>query len=68
MWAEAARHHPLCRALRALVLSSHARPSCPLLLLQFAAADYAADVAWMAGRSPEEVVATLRRGAVGFAR
>lgn len=35
---------------------------------QFPPEDYADDLVWMAGRSPEEVVSILRRGSVGFAR
>ncbi|KAL4440679.1 hypothetical protein ABPG77_000388 [Micractinium sp. CCAP 211/92] len=36
--------------------------------LNFPPEDYAEDLVWMAGRSPEEVVSILRKGSVGFAR
>jgi hypothetical protein len=54
-----------------------AAPHCPPLPLtiprslpcpQFAQEEYAEDLLWMGGRSPEEVVGILRRGSVGFAR
>ncbi|KAL4457536.1 hypothetical protein ABPG75_012401 [Micractinium tetrahymenae] len=36
--------------------------------LNFPPKDYADDLVWMAGRSPEEVVSILRKGSVGFTR
>jgi AP2-like factor (euAP2 lineage) len=36
--------------------------------VQFALEEYAAELGHMAGQPPEEVVAALRRGSVGFAR
>lgn len=40
----------------------------PLYRLQFLLDDYSEDLAWIQGRTPEEVVGILRRGSVGFAR
>ncbi|EFN58603.1 hypothetical protein CHLNCDRAFT_13529, partial [Chlorella variabilis] len=36
--------------------------------LNFLLDDYSEDLAWIQGRTPEEVVGILRRGSVGFAR